>query len=661
MSAGIRLRRLLPATMAVLLPVTPVFAQAPQPAPQKDTAPPAAAGRGAENVIRQADDAFGASIGRETIGIYSSTSVRGFSPVTAGNARIEGLYFDQVWGLWGRIRRASSVRVGLSALGFPFPAPTGVIDYAFRTPGDVPRRAATVSGDSYGNASVELEIEQPLLPGVLRAGGAFGRYRNEFYNGTDSRQHIEAVSLRWTPTPAIEVVPFWVRSFLDDDEAGPIYVPAGDFLPPKIERRRYNGPDWATYRGEAINYGGFGRAELSPDWQLRAGVFRSIYDDERSFSQLLLELTPDGRARRLVIADPPSKIASTNGELRLSRRIDDGPRLHVLHAAVRGRDRRKRFDGSQAIDLGATTIDERIDPPRPEFAFGEQTRDRVEQLTAGLAYEGRWPGVGELSAGVQKTDYRKRIVQPGLPATETAADPWLYNATLAAYLSPDLAVYAGYARGLEESGVAPPNAVNRNEALPAIVTSQRDAGLRYALNDRLRLIAGVFEVRKPYFNLDAAGRFAELGDIENQGLEMSLSGALSAQVDVVAGALLLRPRVTGEGVRLGRVGERPVDIPERSVNLNADWRVPGIDGLSLDAGITHTGALYATRNNRVRIPAITLVDIGARYRFRLAGQDATLRAAVTNLGDEQGFDLRGAGAYDLTPGRVFRSYLVVDF
>jgi len=71
--------------------------------------------------------------------------VRGFSPTRAGNIRIEGLYFDQVWGLTGRIRRSTTIRVGLSAFGFDFPAPTGIVDYSFRKPDDSAALAALIA------------------------------------------------------------------------------------------------------------------------------------------------------------------------------------------------------------------------------------------------------------------------------------------------------------------------------------------------------------------------------------------------------------------------------------------------------------------------------------------------------------------------------------
>jgi iron complex outermembrane recepter protein len=58
---------------------------------------------------------------------------------------------------------------------------------------------------------------------------------------------------------------------------------------------------------------------------------------------------------------------------------------------------------------------------------------------------------------------------------------------------PKLTIYAGYARGLEESGVAPDNATNRNQPLPAVLTSQVDAGFRYELSDKIKFVAGVFD------------------------------------------------------------------------------------------------------------------------------------------------------------------------
>jgi iron complex outermembrane receptor protein len=631
-----------------------------QVAPPPATAAPAP-GRAEENAVTQAEDAFGSSIGSEQVGLYSSFDVRGFSPTRAGNVRIEGLYYDQVFALTGRLRRSTAIRVGISAQGYPFPAPTGVVDYAFRKPGDEARLSAVLTANSYEGGSVEVDAAVPLVEDKLSIGGGFGLYANEFFNGTNSVQHVEGLMLRWTPSPDVEIMPFWSRSDIYDDEVGPIYVPAGPTLPPRLKRRQYLGPQWIEYEGTASTYGGIGRFDLSSDWQVRAGLFRSFFANSIDHFALITDLTPDGRGNYLVFADPPNKLASTSGELRITREIKDGPRLHRLHLSFRARDRRQRYDGSDVIDLGPTRIGEPVNAPEPVRNFGPQTRDRVKQQTLGLAYEGRWKDVGELSLGIQKTRYRKATDQPGLALATSRDDPFLFNIAAAAYVTDSLAFYGGYTRGLEESGVAPINAANRNEPLPAIITSQRDVGVRWASTPKIKLIAGLFDVRKPYFNLDAANRFALLGDVKNQGIEMSLSGAITPRLDILAGAVLSRPRVTGEGVRLGRLGRLPVDQAARRVDFNLDWRPPLLDGLSLDLAIGHAGRIIATRDNQVAIPARTLVDLGGRYQFKLGDKPASFRLSVGNIFDVYGFDLRGAGAYDLIDGRIATARLTVDF
>lgn len=65
-----------------------------------------------DNALRAANDAFGTSIGRESIGLYSPQSVRGFSPYSAGNIRVEGLYIDAVALPNNKLVSGNSIRVG---------------------------------------------------------------------------------------------------------------------------------------------------------------------------------------------------------------------------------------------------------------------------------------------------------------------------------------------------------------------------------------------------------------------------------------------------------------------------------------------------------------------------------------------------------------------
>ena len=65
----------------------------------------------------------------------------------------------------------------------------------------------------------------------------------------------------------------------------------------------------------------------------------------------------------------------------------------------------------------------------------------------------------------------------------------------------------------------------------------------------MRLVVGAFDVRKPYFNLDPGLVYKQLGTVRHRGLEISLAGEPVKGLNVVAGAVLMKPRVTRRGGR----------------------------------------------------------------------------------------------------------------
>jgi iron complex outermembrane receptor protein len=99
----------------------------------------------------------------------------------------------------------------------------------------------------------------------------------------------------------------------------------------------------------------------------------------------------------------------------------------------------------------------------------------------------------------------------------------------------------------------------------------------------------------------------------------------------------------------------------RRLELNLDWRPPIVEGLGVDLSVSHRSPETAAVSALTAILARTLVDLGARYSFKLAGQSALLRLQVENLTDLHGFELRGAGAFDMIPGRRIGGYLTIDF
>jgi iron complex outermembrane receptor protein len=349
-----------------------------------------------------------------------------------------------------------------------------------------------------------------------------------------------------------------------------------------------------------------------------------------------------------------------SGELRLSRDFIEGPRAHRLHVAVRGRNQKRSYGGTAAVEFGPDFIGDPNEYAKPAFVFAPQSRDRVRQWSGGVAYEGRWSGVGELALSVQRVNYRKSSAIPGRVTPDSRDRPWLYSGAIAVHLTKDVAGYASFTRGLEESAAAPDVAINRDEAPPALLTRQVDAGLRWAITPEIRLIGGVFDVRKPYFSVDTANVYRRLGDVRHRGVELSLTGTLSPALQVVAGAVLLDAEVTGDARTLGLVGKRPFASTNRTMLLSGEYKVPRVDGLSLDASLNSYGRRVANTSNSLSLPATTTVDAGLRYRWRLAGRPVVLRVQASNLFNKYDWDLLSSNAFYFAAQRAVTARLSTD-
>jgi iron complex outermembrane receptor protein len=622
------------------------------------SAPALAQSRSDENAVTEAEDAFGYSVGRESLGIYSADNARGFSPSAAGNLRIDGLYYAPVAGLPGLIVESQSIKVGLSAQGYPFAAPSGIVDQTLRHPGDELGASLLVNADSYGTVGAELAGSVPVLPDLSLGAGLSGG-RTHFADGTRNRYHTETLVGRWRPAPEIELTPFW-SAFTDvDDNSSPVYIPAGPFLPPQPRAGHFSGPWWNGINRTHLNSGVLASAALSKSWLLRFGLFRSIRHLRNGYTYLIDDLQPDGVGHRIMFANPPSIGKGTSGEVRLTHNLAEGTRLHTVHFSLRGREARREFGGDDEIDLGISSIYEDIDTPRPDFEFGEQSHDRLRQWIYGVAYDGRWRGVGELSFGVSKTAYRKSTVTPDRELVARAS-PLLYNGTLSLFPLRGVAVYGGYSRGFEDNGPPPANAANRSDALPAIINRQIDGGVRVDIAPKMKAVAGVFDLSRPYFGFDQDNRYVQIGTTRSRGAEFSLSGSLTDTLTLVAGGVLLDARVQADSGASGTIGRRPVGMPSHIFSVDANWDAAFVRGLSFDAALSHRGETPATTDNAVKVPARAQLDLGSRYRFTLGKTRATARFQLANVFNNRGFSVGGPGAYFPNGARSASAYLTVD-
>ena len=614
--------------------------------------------RASENAVTAADDAFGTTVGNESIGIYNSFDVRGFSPLQAGNVRISGLYFDKVSDENDRIQESSRIRVGIAAQGYAFPAPTGIVDYALRTPGETANLSTLIEGNNTGTYTLQLDGAVPLDQ-TLSVGGGAGFSRNFFPNG-DNYEGEFGLLAKWLPVANLEILPFWSRKDTYVQKDGEVYEPTGDFLPSPMPARHFYGPQWARGQDVSFNYGALVNYSLS-SWVMRLGIFRSALDDPKgSFPYLNLNL--NGAGEMDVDLNPPTQLGSTSGEFRLEKSFTTGPWAQRLILSLRGRNWNGVYGNSVTVDVGPQALGQWVFAPTPDVQFGPPIHDHVDERWIGFAYQLARKDWLQVSLGVQKARYHKQTLAPGEAPSVLDKSPWLLTASATGYVTGTVAVFGGYTQGLEDNGISPSNAVNSNVALPATTSRQAEGGVRWTFMPAVNLVATLFDIKKPYFNLDPSNVYRELGGLENKGLEMSLSGNITDRLDLVAGGVLAQPSVNGDAVKLGISGDKPVGLYSRKFILGANWRPPGTDGLSFDMNYNHYGSRPSTLDNVVSVPAHATLDWDTRYEFHMAGENASLKFAVMNLFNSRSFGVFDAGTYGFFfgNGRRIDLRLIVD-
>jgi iron complex outermembrane receptor protein len=618
------------------------------------------------NVVTASTDAFGVSIGIEALGVYGPSQVRGFDPLSAGNGRIEGLYVDVLgqtipYGpLPARLVQNTAIRVGPAAAGFPFPSPTGIVDFSLRSPLGAAGVSPTIYVGPYGTSGFDLDAHAPLAGGRCGVGGGVTRRWDEFFPQlTQFTTDVGFLGSCQTANGSGGTV-FYGRTTETQQSVLPTVYLTTAPLPEPVEARG-TAPTWARGTVVMTDYGGLFKLEAPGNWTLRAGLFRSVYDEPNSGSDLLYDPDAAGIAQHQYVSYPDQFAGSTSGELRASHLMTSGSRQHELILTLRARDVTARYGGYDEVDLGTVRLGTQPAVPEPVFTYGPPTHDHTRQWTFGLAYSLHWRDILDFAAGLEPVRYERTVTEPQASPVTQQESPLLYYASAGLPINAHWSAYGALTRGLEDSGLAPASATNRGQLLPASRTSQEEIGVRYTLG-ATTVVAGLFEVSKPYYNVGSDGSYSWLGTESHRGVELSLDAEPLHGLTLVAGAVFMSPEVAvASGVE--GVGSAPVSQPRNILQLALDYQLPLWPRCSLDFTITHQGSVPVRLDDGAYNPAQTLVNVGARYRFSVVGHQATLRVQVQNITNQQVWSVidTSGGLVTYPPLHMLLAYLSADF
>jgi len=249
---------------------------------------------------------------------------------------------------------------------------------------------------------------------------------------------------------------------------------------------------------------------------------------------------------------------------------------------------------------------------------------------------------------------------PGFAMLSDRTSTLLYNAAGAASVTHNLLVYASYTRGFEEAGIAPSDATNRCEPLPAELDTQIDAGVRYQLRPKLQLIAGVFDIYKPYFDLDQTNLFRLVGNTRNRGAELSLTGDLTTRLNLVSGIVLIHPTVQYQpGAVTGPINQIAIGPIPGFMRTYLQYHPAALPRLILGATIQTISSRYAVYPN-INLPAVTTFGADLRYRTQLWGKEATFWLQSYNLDNAYLLAPNESGELNALDARRFELSLVID-
>ena len=619
-----------------------------------------------DNPVTAADDAYGLTLGLESVGIYNPGLVRGFSPQTAGNVRIDGLYFDQQGGLSNRVIEGSTIRVGVSEIDYDFPAPTGIVDYDLRhLGGDTPGATIIANVGPYEAWGVSIDGSLPLMGKalVLPIGVSTQLSTQTPYGanpGYTSKVTSVGATPQWSPSGKVTVRALVDWQGTSAAKTFPLFLTAGDFLPPPIPGG-YVGQAWAEGRNVTLNLGGLVAAQLTDVWSLKAGVFRSTNDNPTGYADLYTDVQPNGSSEHLVAGYPDQNTSSNSAEVRLTGTFTTGDWRQQLIFMARGRDTRARYGGEDVVDAGPAAIGAGVQAPEPDFMFSARTNDHTGLWSVGSAYHVHWRNRAEFEIGLQDENYRETAATPGSPESGVSAHPLRSYSNAAFVLTRQLTLYTGYTQGLENSGVAPSSAANSGTVFPASRTWQFDSGLRYGVTPKFKIIAGVFELQKPYFNLDTNNVDRELGVQQAKGVELSIAGELVEGLDVNIGVLDGRVSISGPNLAAESVGSVAVGQPRLMYAANANYVLPWWPAVSLDVSATHFGTAPASVDNGIYAPPVTQTNLGGRYKFTAFGKTSSLRVQIQNvLAAKEWATQYTPGFFQWPPPRSVFAYITTD-
>lgn len=197
-----------------------------------------------------------------------------------------------------------------------------------------------------------------------------------------------------------------------------------------------------------------------------------------------------------------------------------------------------------------------------------------------------------------------------------------------------ISLYANHIEALQPGKTAPSKTVNAGYVTGVVVSKQNEVGVK-ADYGRVAGSMALFEIKRPNGYTDPDTNIYGLnGEQENRGVELNLFGEPVLGVRINGSVTWIDSELT-KTLNGANDGHSAIGVPKYQAVLNAEWDIPGVEGLTATGTVTRAGSQYLNETNNIKLSPWTRLDLGARYATSLRDHNVVWRAGVDNVTNEK--------------------------
>ncbi|WP_418179870.1 TonB-dependent siderophore receptor [Aliarcobacter lanthieri] len=526
----------------------------------------------------------------------------------------------------------------------------GAVNYITKKPTTKDLKNITIG--SYGNESYYGHID---LGGQFNEDNTVGYRINGFYqdgelpNESEKKQKNISLVFDWKPT----------NNFYTDIKYSHNYSftksGTADFSTWQVEKldrasikknKNYN-PDWLESEIKSDKIENSIRYDLNDIFTLRTNIFYEEMKYRGDYSELLVhDGIVKGNYNSYLARAAWSKSENYGANLFLDSKFDTGSISHTLtigyslssYKSHTSSDPWAYYDFIDDISLNDLK-----NLSKPDDSF----------WTNPIGTEPRKPGV--------KTQYKNILIGDdivfndqwsalvGVNYATTIQKSYIANTkydeseltpTLSLIYKPieNLTTYVTYIESLEQGTIVGNPYQNENEILDPYKSTQYEIGVKYSmLEEKALLTAALFRIEKANQYIDNTTTpkptLTQDGEQIHQGIEIGLTGKVTDNLTLISGLTFMDLNVDKHSNKAIK-GKKPTNAATKMAKLFAEYNIPYINGLSINAGAYYTSKSYADELNTDIMPSYTLYDTGLRYKTKIDKFPTTFNLSIQNLTDE---------------------------